>query len=210
MKKYTMPSHTGLMVMESTKSLEALDKKLSALRKDFEIREIDITFKEQKLHFRNVRSSRDAYEFIKDVIFEGMEIQEHFVVLFMDQSGAITGFYRHSKGTINSTQVDIQLVMAIAIKTLAKGMIISHNHPSGNKQPSEADRQMTKRLKQAATLFGISLLDHLVVTKDEFYSFADHGDSSLRGLSGKGRGLGAAPKKGDELEYASLSLASEL
>jgi DNA repair protein RadC len=211
MKKYDIPNHHGLMVMEDSKKLNELDKKLKKLEKDFKIREIDITFKEEKLAYKQVRSSHDAYAFIRDVMFKDLEIQEHMIVLFMDHSNTITGFYRHSKGTINSTSVDIEVILAVAIKTLSKAMIVSHNHPSGNLRPSEADKRMTKQLKQAAQIFGISVLDHIIATKDGYYSFADQGERSLRGLSGKdGKALSGTQKPGDNLEYAALNLATEL
>tara|TARA_B110001452_G_scaffold251162_1_gene239974 strand:+ start:21699 stop:22334 length:636 start_codon:yes stop_codon:yes gene_type:complete len=211
MKKYDIPKHHGLMVMETSRKLSELDKKLNKLKDDFIIREVDITFKEEKLAFKTVRSSKDAYTFIKDILFKDLEIQEHMIVLFMDHSNTITGYYRHSKGTINSTSVDVEVILAVAIKTLSKAMIVSHNHPSGNKQPSEADRRMTKQLKQAAQIFGISVLDHIIATKDGYYSFADQGERSLNGLSGKGnRALAGPNSPGDKLEYAAITLASQL
>jgi DNA repair protein RadC len=183
---------------------------MKTLQKEFIVREIDITFKEEKIAFNQVRSSRDAYNFIKDVLFDGMEVQEHFIVLFLSQSNQIIGYYRHSKGTINSTQVDIELIMAVAIKSLSKAMIVSHNHPSGNKNPSEADRRMTKKLKQAAALFDISVLDHVIATNDGYYSFADNGERSLAGLDGTNDGLGNAHQPGDDLEFDALNYAASL
>jgi DNA repair protein RadC len=207
-KPYIIPKHHGTIVLDGV-DLNDLDAKMKTLQKEFTVREIDITFKEEKIAFNQVRSSKDAYQFIKDVLFEGMEIQEHFVVLFLSQSNQIIGYYRHSKGTINSTQVDIELVMAVAIKSLSKAMIVSHNHPSGNKEPSEADRTMTKRLKQAAALFDISVLDHVIVTNEDYYSFADSGERSLSGLPGRTfNGLTGPANPGDELEFDALNYAA--
>lgn len=182
MKRYEIPSHSGTIVLDGV-DLKDLEMQISDIERDFKVREIDITFKEEKLYDNQVRTSSDAYQFIKDVIFDGMEIQEHFVVLYMNQANRITGYYKHSKGTINSTQVDIEIITAVAIKTLSKAMIISHNHPSGNKSPSEADRRMTKKLKEAAAMFDISVLDHVICTADGYYSFADNNENSLNGLS---------------------------
>lgn len=182
MKRYEIPSHSGTIVLDGV-DLKDLELQISDIERDFKVREIDITFKEEKLYDNQVRSSSDAYQFIRDVIFDGMEIQEHFVVLYMNQANRITGYYKHSKGTINSTQVDIEIITAVAIKTLSKAMIISHNHPSGNKSPSEADRRMTKKLKEAAAMFDISVLDHVICTADGYYSFADNNENSLNGLS---------------------------
>jgi DNA repair protein RadC len=180
MKPYNLPIHSGMIVLDGV-DLQELELQLSDIERDFKVREIDITFKEEKLFDNTVRSSRDAYDFIRDVIFDGLEIQEHFIVLYMNQANRIIGYYKHSKGTINSTQVDIEIITAVAIKTLSKGMIISHNHPSGNTSPSEADRRMTKRLKQACEMFDISVMDHIIATAQGYYSFADNGDSSLAG-----------------------------
>lgn len=180
MNTYHIPRHSGTIVLDGV-DLKELELQLSDIERDFKVREIDITFKEEKFFDNQVRSSKDAYRFIKDVLFEGLEVQEHFVVLYMNQANRITGYYKHSKGTINSTQVDIQIITAVAIKTLSKAMIVSHNHPSGNTKPSEADRRMTRRLKQAAALFDISVLDHIICTTGSFYSFADNHEGSLSG-----------------------------
>ncbi len=182
MNTYHIPQHSGTIVLDGV-DLKELELQLSDIERDFKVREIDITFKEEKFFDNQVRSSKDAYRFIKDVLFEGLEVQEHFVVLYMNQANRITGYYKHSKGTINSTQVDIQIITAVAIKTLSKAMIVSHNHPSGNTKPSEADRRMTRRLKQAAALFDISVLDHIICTTESFYSFADNHEGSLSGPS---------------------------
>ena len=207
-KPYKIPQHHGTIVLDGV-DLNELDNKLKTLKKEFTVREIDITFKQEKLAYNRVGSSKDAYLFVKDMLFEGMEVQEHFIVLFMSQSNQIIGYYRHSKGTINSTQVDIELILAVAIKTLSKAMIVSHNHPSGNKKPSDADRRMTKKLKQAAAVFDIAVLDHIIATSNDYYSFADNGERSLSGLDNTDN-LGCSPKPGDELEFESLNYASNL
>jgi len=207
-KPYKIPSHHGTIVLDGV-DLNELDSKLKTLKKEFQVREIDITFKKEKIAYNRVGSSSDAYKFIKDVLYDGMEVQEHFVVLFMSQSNQIIGYYRHSKGTINSTQVDIELILAVAIKTLSKAMIVSHNHPSGNKNPSDADRRMTKKLKQAAAVFNIAVLDHIIATSNDYYSFADSGERSLSGLDNTSD-LGCPEKPGDDLEFDSLNYAASL
>lgn len=188
MRPYKLPQQKGMILMDSM-DMSDLDIDLSEIERDFNVREIDITFKEERLQFNQIKSSRDSFIFVRDVIFEGLEVQEHFVVLYMNQSNRIIGYYKHSKGTINSTQVDIQLVTAVAIKTLAKGMVISHNHPSGNLTPSEADRRMTKKLKDAVAMFDITVLDHIIVTTEGYYSFADKGEASLAGLENENNDL---------------------
>jgi hypothetical protein len=172
------PGH--LLVMDGV-DLSALDMEIADLERDFRVREIDITFRQGKLHYNQIQTTQDAYEFIRQVIFEGMEIQEHFVVLYLNNANRVIGYYHHSKGAINATVADVEIITAVAIKTLSKGLIISHNHPSGSLKPSEADRQVTRKLREALKLFDIQLLDHLIVTGDSYYSFASQGESSLQG-----------------------------
>lgn len=179
---YTKQAPAHLLVMDGV-DLSALDMELADLERDFRVREIDITFRQGKLHFNQLTSTQEAYEFVRDVIFEGLEVQEHFVVLYMNNANRVIGYYHHSKGAINSTVADIELITAVAIKTLSKGLIISHNHPSGSLKPSEADRTVTRRLKEALKFFDIQLLDHLIVTPSGFYSFAEQSEPSLQGTA---------------------------
>lgn len=80
------------------------------------------------------------------------------------------------KGGISSTVVDVKLIIAEALKVLASGIILVHNHPSGEVKPSSADYALTEKIKKACVLLDISLLDHLIITRNNYYSFADEGD----------------------------------
>jgi DNA repair protein RadC len=80
-----------------------------------------------------------------------------------------------SKGGVSGTVVDPKLVFSGALKALACSIILSHSHPSGNTKPSQADIAITKRLKQGGELLDIGILDHLIITPDAYYSFADEG-----------------------------------
>ena len=85
------------------------------------------------------------------------------------------GIYNVCRGGITSTTADIRLIFAAALKAGATGMILAHNHPSGTLSPSPQDRQLTQRIKQVAQLMEIDLLDHLILTSESFYSFAEQG-----------------------------------
>lgn len=184
MKEYKIPQDAPMFVFNGTE-MKDLDKQIKDIEKDFRVKEVDLTFKEERLIFSHIRSSRDAYQFVKDVIFEGVEIQEHFVVLYMNHSNRVIGYYKHTKGTINSTQVDIEMIVAVGLKILAKAVILSHNHPSGNTEPSPQDRELTKKIRQAFKYFDIHVLDHIIATRNDYYSFMDNGDSSLSGTLDK-------------------------
>ena len=96
-------------------------------------------------------------------------------VIYLDSQNKPIAIYRHSKGGIDSTIADIEVISAVAVKTLAKGVIVSHNHPSGNLKASNADLDVSQRLKNALKLFNIILLDSMIVTKNGYYSMADEG-----------------------------------
>ncbi len=139
-----------------------------------------------KRQFGKITSSRDVADFIRETFGEGqVELQEQFIVLYLNQANEIIGYYKHSKGAINATVADIRIVLATALKALAVSMVIAHNHPSGNLKPSRADEQLTDKIKQSSMLMDVKLLDHIIVTKESFYSFADEGLLGLDGLNNK-------------------------
>jgi DNA repair protein RadC len=161
-----------------------LERQLDELKAEFQLREVELTFKKERYFFGDVRYSSDVYEFVRDSILTGIDVQEHFIALFLSQANKIIGYYHHSTGTINSTQVDIEVLTATALKVLAKAVIIAHNHPSGSLKPSEADKKVTERVKKALAMFDIALLDHMIVTRESYYSFIDNGERSLAGPQG--------------------------
>ncbi len=187
MASYKTPAFKPLIVFDS--ALDELQRSIREIEEEFRVREIDVTFREDRLMLSSISSSDDAYRFLKDVIADGIEVQEHFVVLYLNHANKLIGYYKHTKGTINSTQVDVELLVATGLKILAKSVILSHNHPSGNTNPSEADKVITRKIKDAFKYFDVSVLDHIIVTKNGYHSFADEGE-----LSGFGT------KETDELE----------
>lgn len=104
------------------------------------------------------------------------ELQESFGVLFLNNSNQIIGLYPQSDGGITSTLVDIRLILTAALNCGAVGMVACHNYPSGNKKPSISDRELTQKLEKAGKLIDIKLLDHIILTKEDYYSFADQGE----------------------------------
>jgi ppGpp synthetase/RelA/SpoT-type nucleotidyltranferase len=127
-------------------------------------------------HNRQIKSSQDSYNLLKDFWnLENIDVVEECNVIYLDKQNKPISIYQHSKGGIDSTTADIEVICAIAVKTLAKGVIMSHNHPSGNLEPSPADLEISKQLKNALKLFGITLLDSMIVNKDGYKSMADSG-----------------------------------
>jgi DNA repair protein RadC len=95
--------------------------------------------------------------------------------VFLNRSNNTIGFFRVSQGGLSGTVIDIRLILKTALESLAHSIIICHNHPSGNIQPSEADRQITIKLKQAASIMDIQIPDHVVLTTDSYFLFGDEG-----------------------------------
>ena len=102
--------------------------------------------------------------------------QESFKVLLLNNSNKIKGIYQLSTGGITGTLVDIRILFAVILKSLSVAVILSHCHPSGKLIPSEADKQLTQKIKNAAAFFDVKVLDHLIIVPNgEYYSFADEG-----------------------------------
>ena len=102
-------------------------------------------------------------------------MQEEVKVLLLNRNNKVLGIYALAKGGITSCVVDVRIILAVALKALATGIILVHNHPSGNLQPSTDDKKITEQLNSSCKLMGITLLDHLIITKDDYFSFADEG-----------------------------------
>lgn len=100
---------------------------------------------------------------------------EEFWVLFLNRSNRVISRIKLSQGGISGTVTDVRMIMKKAIEHLASGIIVCHNHPSGNLNPSESDTKITQKIKEAGNLIDIQLLDHLIISEKDYYSFADNG-----------------------------------
>lgn len=123
----------------------------------------------------SVRTSSDAWEFLMQKWDNSsLEVFESFYCIYLNRSNKILGYAEIGKGGISACVVDVRLILVKALQCLASGIIIAHNHPSQSLKPSTADIQITKKIKEAAQLLDISLLDHLIVTtENRYFSFAD-------------------------------------
>ena len=143
------------------------------------INEIKISYvhRVKAANWPKVNSSRTAAE----VLFENWDkdtiaMYESFKILLLNNSNQIKGIYQISQGGITGTLVDMRLLFAVALKSLSVALILAHNHPSGTLKPSQADRNITRKIKTAAEVLDLKILDHLILNPDgEYYSFADEG-----------------------------------
>lgn len=123
-----------------------------------------------------LESSKDCYQLLLQTWDENrMMFVEQFKVILMNRAHRVLGIYELSTGGVSATVVDVKLVFMAALKSNACKLILSHNHPSGNLKPSKADERLTSRIKAAGTLLEIEVLDHIIVTSEGYYSFADEG-----------------------------------
>ena len=145
----------------------------------FTIAEVTLSYKSKvKASERpKVTSSKDAYNYFKETWNpDTIEHVEEFKILLMNRSNSVLGIMEVSKGGINGSIADIRIIFQAAIKANASGLIICHCHPSGNLNPSESDVKLTNKVKEAGNLMDIQLLDHLILTSESYYSFADNGN----------------------------------
>jgi len=120
-----------------------------------------------------ITTSKDAFEVFQPLM--GDLHHEEFWVLFLNRANMIIGKQQISFGGMAGTVADPKIIFKAALDNKASSIILCHNHPSGNLKPSEADMRLTKNLAEAGKVLEISVLDHLIVTQNSFYSFADEG-----------------------------------
>lgn len=103
-----------------------------------------------------------------------LNIQEQFCVLFLNNSNEVVGFRCLSSGTLTASLIDFKILFGLACKSLSSAIIIAHNHPSGKLQPSQGDINVTKKIKEAGKMLDIKLLDHIILTQNDYYSLNDN------------------------------------
>lgn len=144
-----------------------------------QVNEIKVSYKERitSPFWIKIKSSKDVAEMLHELWDKDtIALHESFKVILLNNNNKVKGIYQLSKGGITGTMVDLRILFAVVLKTLSVAIILSHNHPSGSLKASEADRQITRRIKNAAELLDIKLLDHLIIAPDgNYYSFADEG-----------------------------------
>jgi DNA repair protein RadC len=120
-----------------------------------------------------IKMSRDVFDLMKPYLTD--LVHEEFWALFLNRSNTVIAKEKISQGGISGTVTDVRIIMKKAIEYLASGMILCHNHPSGNLSPSESDRSITKKISESGTLMDIQVMDHIIISENDYYSFADNG-----------------------------------
>ena len=122
-----------------------------------------------------IKDSGTAYDLLLNNWNNDMLLRERFYIILLNKSNRVKGISLISIGGVDGTVADFKIIFAIALKTLSSSIILAHNHPSGSLNPSHPDISLTKKAKEAGEILGIKVLDHLIVTPEGFYSFADEG-----------------------------------
>jgi len=128
---------------------------------------------QESLEMPTIKSSNDAYQLLSPMM--GDLPHEEFWIVMLNRANKIITRYNVSKGGLTGTVIDVRLILKKALEVYAASMIISHNHPSGNLSPSDADIKITKKIKEAGLIMDIPVLDHIIVTDNGYFSFADEG-----------------------------------
>ena len=141
------------------------------------LNEIKVTYSSKvKISDRiKITSSASAAELLRAFWSDNLELREEFNILLLNRANAVIGWFNVAIGGVSSTIVDPKVIFSVALKCNASGIILAHNHPSGNLKPSDADLNLTKELKNGGQILEIQILDHIILTSESYFSFADEG-----------------------------------
>jgi DNA repair protein RadC len=128
---------------------------------------------EEAPEISQIKCSKDVFNLLSPLLSDLPH--EEFWILYLNRSNKVINRMKLSQGGISGTVTDVRIVMKKAIEYLASGIIVCHNHPSGNLNPSESDSKITQKIKDAGSIMDIQLLDHLIISEKDYFSFADNG-----------------------------------
>jgi len=148
------------------------------VQKTFKVAEVQVSYKpEYKASERpKISSSKEAYELLMQQWDLGkIEFLEQSKMILLNRQNRVLGLVDISTGGVSGTILDPKIIFSIALKANTSAIILCHNHPSGNIQPSQSDVRLTNQLKEGGKLLEILVWDHLIITNENYYSFADDG-----------------------------------
>jgi DNA repair protein RadC len=136
----------------------------------YELKKSESTFENRK-----ITTSEESAKFIRQFYSDDIEIFESSFILLLNRNNVTIGYAKISQGGVAGTVIDTKIVAKYVVDSLASSVILCHNHPSGNLNPSEADISITRKVNEVLRLLDSVLLDHVILTKDSYYSFSDNG-----------------------------------
>lgn len=138
--------------------------------------ELQVTYVKTRQDAGKCTSSYDAAQFLRSIWSDRINYREEFHIILLNRRRHIIGHTRISEGGITGTVVDLRMVFQAALMGNAISIILAHNHPSGNLKPSDHDMRLTRQAVQAGSILSITVEDHIILTDEEHYSFADNGE----------------------------------
>lgn len=137
----------------------------------------ELSIKKTKTDFPKVKitSSETSSNFIRRFYHDDIGIYESFFILLLNRANNTIGWAKIGQGGVTGVMVDVKIIAKYAIEALASAVIIAHNHPSGTLTPSQSDKETTKQVANTLNIFNCKLLDHIILTEDDYFSFSDEG-----------------------------------
>jgi DNA repair protein RadC len=145
------------------------------MKKNNTISEVQISYAPTSNKKLKVTSSADAEKCCRDIWNKDVSYKESMYVLLLNRANTVLGFNLLSTGGTSSTVVDVKVLFQLLVKSNAHAFILAHNHPSGSLKASTEDKRLTTKVKEAAVLFDMKLLDHIILTSENYLSMSDEG-----------------------------------
>lgn len=140
------------------------------------VKEYSLKYNRTGIDTRIIRNSTDTSEVLREVFdADELNIYECFYILLLNNSLKVQGYAKISQGGISQTTADTRLIAKYAIDSLASNVVLAHNHPSGNTNPSGQDKRLTDNIVKALQLLEVKVIDHIILTDNDYYSFRDGG-----------------------------------
>lgn len=139
------------------------------------INEVEIVYKRKNSLKPKFKDSNQVYKILYPFFENVIDHHESFKILLCDNNNRVLGIHQVSEGGLTGTVVDIRIIAQSIILSNAKSVILAHNHPSGNLEPSRQDKNVTDKIKNMCELLEVKLLDHIILTSEKHFSFADEG-----------------------------------
>jgi len=152
-------------------------RELKTFEKSPELAEVKVSYRQNLKKNVKISSPEDSFEVLYQLFdFNTIEFREEFFLLLLNRANFCLGWFKVSSGGTSGTVVDVKIIYMLALLTNASSIILCHNHPSQNIRPSDTDIALTNQIKDAGKLFGITLLDHLIVASNRsYFTFANDG-----------------------------------
>lgn len=143
------------------------------------VNEIQLTYQKSPIFSYQITTTDKAAKCLNEIYTHDnaqIDVKEYMYVLLVNHANEVVHYYRLSEGGISGTVADVRLIFATALKCLATGLILAHNHPSGQLYPSNSDLTLTQKFVDAGKILDIPILDHIILSSTGYYSFSEHGD----------------------------------